>query len=230
MTNTAFQQTNISSPEHLPFKPDVQAQLLEYIRRTEFKRLLQQFSARVRETQTRSIAVLSLFPSDGKSFLVSTLALGYAQFFRAKVLIVDSVQQTQNSAVYFQGVLQGSDSSSKKGKNAQVSNPSHGVVELLSTESLFPGDNYDTADFQIGAHITSLRDQYDLILLDTCSIAGADTRNLDPLILARNVDAALVLTSKRSLNSHSMGRLGQLVEEFQIPILGTVHNSWGSGA
>src|SRR6185295_2490579 len=78
----------------------VKPQLLDYVRFTEVKRLIHQVHSVQKKKGAKTIAILSLRPGEGKTFLVSALALGYAMLLKKKVLIVDATTQTLNGYLF----------------------------------------------------------------------------------------------------------------------------------
>lgn len=186
-----------------------ESSLYEYLQHAQFKRLLSQVRTAEERAGVRSIALLSEFPREGRTFFTSVLALGYASLLRRRVAIVDTV--------------------TPRGKNALKSwAPTQYPLHSDLIGSLHVQDvARDASDFQIAEYITSLERDYDLILLDTCSFQTSNDYTMDPLIIAHHSDSALFLTSKRSLGKDQLLRLRREVNRWQIDILGTVHNEGG---
>src|SRR5262249_44057334 len=83
-----------------PRSQDAREVLSDYIRDPRFKRLFDQVASAQARGCLKSLAVLSGYPGEGKTFLVSVLALGYATFLRRRVLILDTISQTRNESFY----------------------------------------------------------------------------------------------------------------------------------
>ena len=213
----AFSQLKFEQGADSPFPEELRQVLTEYIRQTAFKRILHQFMKQVSAAESKSVSVLSAYPGEGKTFFVSVLALGLAQFLGQKVLIVDSVAQTKGKSLYFQGLLGEVLPDMPRDGNER------GVIELLSTDS-GTSDTNDTADFQLAKYFTGITGEYDLMLVDTCSIFAAESSNLDPLILAGNTDASLLVTSPRSLIPETAQSLADELGQFDVNLIGSVFN------
>ncbi len=223
----------------------VRQALLDYIRFPEFKRLLSQIHSLQEDRGIKSLAVLSEFPGEGKTFFVSVLALGYAAYLDKRVLIMDTISQTRDESFYFGRVL-GRDGASF---NTKMSAHCSGLIDLIATKSLcrqirqkknkgsgesskgqmpaLVGENveYGNSDFRIGAFIDSLKYTYDVILLDTCALRTANKSTFDPIILARQAHASLLITSNTSLqHEHQLSRRKELAKN-QLGLIGTVYNS-----
>lgn len=222
---------------------DPRAILFDYIRCSEFKRLLDQIHT-LQETQDlKSLAVLSEFAGEGKTFLISVLALGYASFLRKRVLIMDTISQTRDESFYLTNVL-----GSQLMMDGQGEGTDKGIIDLITSRSLYrqiqlyeqhepipaleaelpvPYDErfgYENSDFQIGSFVASLYDSYDLILLDTCALKDVEKENLDPIILAKQAGAAILVTSQRSLERSTMGKIKKELQRSNVTLVGTIFN------
>jgi Mrp family chromosome partitioning ATPase len=215
----------------------VRAVFSEYIRHPSFKRLLNAISTAQERDRLKSLAVLSYFPGEGKTFFVSVLALGYASFLRKRVLIMDTVSQTRNESFYMGTVLGAPED------DPMTTGPS-GTIDLVTTRNLHgtvptaaelhalgPDERvddrigYDTADFQIGPFLTGLSPSYDLILLDTCALTEVTKDHLDPIILAQQTDGSLLVTSDASMDRAVVQRVASDLSRAGVKIAGTVFNS-----
>lgn len=205
--------------------------LFEYIRLPEFKRLLNQIVHAQANQKFKSCAVLSEFPGEGKSFFVSVLALGYASFLRKRVLIMDTISQTRNDSLYSERLL----GRGQFGMNGEFS----GSIDLITSNGLrqqiqqhcerldpsFEDQGFDTADFQIGPFVDLIKDAYDLILLDTCAMRGATKNHLDPIILAKQANTSILITSQASLEQKIVRGINDKLKWSHVQLLGTIFNS-----
>jgi len=186
--------------------------LNDYIRHTDFKRILNRIVTVQAERELRGISVISQHEGEGKSFFVSALALAYTRYLYSRVLIVETIRQTKSRSLYLECLF---------GEPLADSEP--GYIDLVSTESFNDGD-FDMADFQIGAYLKKAQQSYDLVLLDTCSLDNRDRDNLDPMIVSSYVDGAILLTSPKSRDSMKIKGTCKQLEEFGVHLLGTVFN------
>ena len=197
---------------------------LDYIRYSEFKRLLGQLSALVDRDGIKTMAILSEYPQEGKTFFVSAMALGYASLLNKRVLIVNTVVQVQNQSLYIKKIYEDQLEYAPflGGRKTRASR----MIELISPEmDGGDSDSADTADFQIGNYINTLKDNYDLILLDTCALTASNKKNIDPIVIARQADASILLTSDRSLNRESLSGVKNVLSQWHVRLAGTIHNT-----
>ncbi len=188
--------------------------LVDYLRQPEFKRLLTQVSSLHEKRRFRTLAVLSEFTGEGKSFCTAALALGFAKLLRKRVLILDASFQPSDKALFAETVY-GEDG------GPEVST---GSIQFLSTRSNDNGHT-DISDFQMGNYLASLRNQYDLILLDTCAMADVQPMNMDPVVIARNADECVLVTSQRSMDRDLLERISSDLKRWEIRLLGAIFNS-----
>ena len=183
--------------------------LCEYLQHAQFKRLLSQVRTAEEKAGARSIALMSEFAGEGKTFFTSTLALGYASLLKRRVAIVDTVSPRSEAG---------------KKNWAPTQYPLHmDYIGSLHVSDVAP----DATDFQIAEYIAALERDYDLVLIDTCSLADSNSHSMDPLIIAHHADAALFVTSRRSLGKEQLLDLRREVKRWDINVLGTVHNEGG---
>lgn len=197
--------------------------LLDYIRQTGFKRILNQIVSAQVTQGFKTLSVLSYYPGEGRTFLVSALAVGYARYLDTRVLILDTINQTRQRSLYLEPLLGRYQSDTYR----KLRNREPGSVELLSTKSIEQGVS-ESSDFQLGSYLNEIKDQYDIILLDTCPLGSVTTENLDPIILAQYTDTSIFLTSPRSLNRDCLSQVEEELEHYGVNLLGTVYNSGNS--
>ena len=229
-----------NNQKRLPKESNVKEIFFDYIRDPAFKRLLNQIIISQEEENFKSIAVISEYPGEGKTFFISVLALGLASFLKKRVLIMDTISQTRNESFYISSVLE----NEQVIQDEDSDDSNRGVIDLITTKNLRrqaqqnkfldydsktqsqdEQDDYDTADFQIGKFIKSLTPSYDIILLDTCSLSEVTKVHLDPIILAHQADAAILITSKHSIKSDVLTRIKKELKSPNIRLIGTIYNS-----
>lgn len=195
--------------------------LFQYVRTTPVKRLINKILAEQQRTEFYSLSALSEYPGEGRTFLVSAVALGYAVFLNKRVLVIDTTHQEETARAYLGPVLSRGQFSEKKETGVP------GVVDVVTTKTLgsfADGQNSHIADFGMRAYIESVRSDYDLVLLDTCALSCADLESFDPLILAEQTDQSILITSKRSLKRELVDRVKADLAQCEISLLGTVFN------
>jgi Mrp family chromosome partitioning ATPase len=194
---------------------------LEYVRGVEFKRILSDVGALQHQNRFQSIVLLSRAPGEGKTFFAAVLALGYALFLRRRVLILDTIAQTSTSALTLAPVL------SAAGGCGEI--PGGGHVDVVTSREFDPGGQGPAvkewgADFAIGEYIESIRGDYDLILVDTCSLEASHSDTLDPIVVGRQTDTAILITSPRTNRREHLRLLGEELRRRDVHLLGTIYN------
>ena len=189
----------------------------------ECKRLVHQVVSEQTKSEAKSVAIVSEMAREGKSFLSLVLALGYATLLSKRVLIFDAVMQTSGNALYQNRILGLEDKKEGSASETETSTPA-GVIDLISTKT---EDRIalDSTDFQIGGYINSRKPDYDLIIIDTCALSRASQKNMDPLIIAKQADRTILVTSHRTLDKELLTRINKEFRRWNISLLGTVFNS-----
>jgi hypothetical protein len=85
------------------------------------------------------------------------------------------------------------------------------------------GEN--TADFQLRSLIECFRDDYDLILFDTCALDASSRDTIDPVILAGQTDASILLTSRATNNREVLNSAKRVLAENEVKLMAMVYNS-----
>ena len=198
--------------------------LNDFIKHTEVKRLINQILSAQAKSGFRSLAVLSEYPGEGKTFFVAALALAYARLLPSRVLVVNTVVQPRSRGLFLESIL---------GMHAPVSRQTRGLVEpgrvdLITTH----GDDFgpfDSSDFHVASYIEGLASRYDVVLVDTCAMSAAEKENIDPIIVAKHADTSVLVTSPRSLDRSSLNRVKRKLRRYGIRPLGTVYNTGVTG-
>ncbi|MFM1847453.1 MAG: hypothetical protein RL417_927 [Pseudomonadota bacterium] len=196
--------------------------LIEYIKDPQFKRLLSEVVARQHERDFRSLAILSRYPGEGKTFFAAVLALAYATFLRRRVLILDTIVQGSTGALYVGELLRESvNAGGRENLIEIVTSRALEEDEVSREEGAFgvPG-----IDFGIGDFLHRVSSDYDLVIVDTCALESSNTETLDPIIVARQTEAALVVTSPRSAVDGSLDPLRRILSESRVELLGAIYN------
>jgi Mrp family chromosome partitioning ATPase len=201
-----------------------QTPYLDYIRYSEFKRLLGQIAALVDQEKVKALTILSAYPQEGKTFMVAATALGYAILLHKRVLIVNTALKVTGGSLNISKLYD------EQLKNAPVFGPGGQGARMIDLISPQMDDHRadsgaDTLDFQIGSYINTFRHNYDLILLDTCALTSTQGRLIDPVVIAGQSDASILLTSDRSLNHDALAKTKEVVSQWRVRILGAIHNS-----
>jgi Mrp family chromosome partitioning ATPase len=208
------------------FLPELQRNVLkssplfDYIRNGDFKRLLGSIRSTIDAEQAHSIAILSNHSKEGKTFLVAAMALGYAILLQKRVLIVNTVLGGDPDSLQLQDIYE---SELQYAPVNGVARWNH-MIDLMSPQQEHKKSHFDTVDFMVGQFLQPFRDKYDLILIDTCALKQAEGSMMDPIVIAGQADASLLVTSKRSLSRESVAETKTLLEQWKVRVIGSVHN------
>ncbi len=216
--------SDVQSEAASPCDPDLLNSLNFFIRQTEVKRLINQILTAQSRSGFKSLAVLSEFPGEGKTFFIAALALAYVRFLPSRVLVVNTVRQTRNRALFLESILGMHVPETQAGKGLMEP----GRIDLLTTDGNEPGP-FDSSDFHVASWIEEAAERYDVVLVDTCSMASVGADNIDPIIVARHVDASVLLTSGRSIDRTTLIRIKRRLRRYGIRPLGTIYNTGVAG-
>lgn len=207
--------------------------LYDYIHHPAFKRLLNHVAQRQDEFRVKSLAVISEYPGEGKTFFTSALALGYAAFMQKRVLVVDTVCESREQSYYIGRVTGSPDRRSNKNGGSIELITSHTIhQEIYLHHSHEPNQQvqrpvtggYYSADFQMRDVIVALSPTYDIILVDTCALSNVAKSSFDPIVLAQQVDGVILVNSHKSLEKDAINRLKSELNQSRIKVIGTIFN------
>jgi Mrp family chromosome partitioning ATPase len=83
-----------------------------------------------------------------------------------------------------------------------------------------------TAEFLMKPFIAALSPSYDLILLDTCAMSSVSGDHFDPLVLARQIERAVLLLSPNSCNRGTAQTIKKRLDQEGISLMGVIHNNF----
>lgn len=191
----------------------------DYIRFAQFKRILNQIATHQAATGAKSIAVMSCEKSEGKSFFCSALALAYARFLNSQVLVIDSNKDEALRSPYL-AVVRGDYSSQLISKSIQQESA---FIDLTSVSDI-ERDFHEHSDFYFSPYINSVKSNYDLVLVDTGATNKVANHEIDPMIIAAQVDAVIVIQSPLSLDKQTIEKFSKDLRKSGAQILGTIYN------
>jgi Mrp family chromosome partitioning ATPase len=242
------QQQRVDLPSALTFEADAMG---GYLRLPEIKRLVHRIASTQNETPYKSLIILSEYPGEGRSFLVSLLALAYASILKSRVLILDTVSQTKQSSFHSSSIIRDLSFAPEPPSGRDDDSQFRGItgVDLIATRSMQPSgivasDNQtlrngssktfqssdvallQTAEFLMKPFIAALSPSYDLILLDTCAMNSVSGDHFDPLVLARQIERAVLLLSPSSRNRGTAQIIKKRLDQDGISLMGVIHNNF----
>lgn len=83
-----------------------------------------------------------------------------------------------------------------------------------------------SVEFSLKDMLLALRPSYDLVLADTLPLDGGREVGFDPIVVATQVEGAVLLTSPQSLDSELMASTKREFQRLKVPIIATAHNTW----
>jgi Mrp family chromosome partitioning ATPase len=83
-----------------------------------------------------------------------------------------------------------------------------------------------TAEFLMKPFIAALSPSYDLILLDTCAMSAVSGDHFDPLVLARQIERAVLLLSPASRKRGTTQKIKKRLDQEGISLMGIIHNNF----
>lgn len=238
--------------EYLPSALSFEADAMSgYLRLPEIKRLVHRIASTQNEDPYKSLVILSEYPGEGRSFLVSLLALAYASILKSRVLILDTVSQTRESSFHSSSIIRDASSLQEAPGSRDDDSQFRGVtgVDLIATRAMQPSGLVrshtsnqtngtsktfqtsdvallQTAEFLMKPFIAALSPSYDLILLDTCAMSAVSGDNFDPLVLARQIERAVLLLSPGSRNRGTAQTIKKRLDQEGVSLMGVIHNNF----
>lgn len=183
----------------------------EYISRPEFKRILLDIDISLTDRGTKILSVLSMFPREGKTFVIAALAMGSAKLLGKRVLIVDCVSHAKEDS-FISTLLSG-----------VRSEESTGLIDVVTAQSL-TGVQAKQADFRLRPALATLAASYDRIFIDTGAVHASVEPEIDPVIIARQSEATIVVTSPYSLHRTAVMDLREQITASGVPVIGTIYS------
>ena len=89
------------------------------------------------------------------------------------------------------------------------------------------GEADGTADFELSNLLAHYQKEYDIVIFDTCAISASDGDTMDPIIVSKTADRAIILVSSQTVGAPAFRKLKEDLRAWGIPILGTVYNFLG---
>lgn len=197
----------------------LQSQLPDLVHRSEFKRAFEQVIAQMQSLNKKSLALLSLEPSEGKTLLTSLIAFGYAEFLNERVLIIDAQTSSRSSSLHLQQIFE-TDEASKLAGIRRTFQLNIDILELATFES----KRASGLEYHVDALLDSVGEDYGLILIDTSAINSKLKNSFDPIVLANRADASLLVVSDKTLGARAISSLKSKPFVQAQKVLGVLYN------
>jgi Mrp family chromosome partitioning ATPase len=195
--------------------------LQRYIHYAEVKHVLDRLLMLQETLKFQSLAILSEYDGEGKTFVTGALAAAYMERLKRKVLIVDSATPRPISAPT-------SGSSLARQKNSALGDlleeSDHvDVISLKDWSGLKQGGNAD--EYRLKALFAQNASPYGLVLVDTSSLARKNRNNFDPILIARQCDAAILVSTQNELAENVSEENKKQLFGAGIKLIGMIHNN-----
>ena len=183
----------------------------------------------IRARHLQTVAIHSQFPGEGKTFLTAVLAESAFRFADFRVLIIDAVSTVKEESFFTDkspspsGIAKIDVTLAKTlRKDQQLSHTPHDVGREGHMSY-----RVEASDFDVGTYVATVRDNYDLILIDCCSLTAITSHELHPAILACHSDSNLIVTATHRLKRRALTSLKVLIAHHNLAPLGVVYNGGG---
>ncbi|MFA5976384.1 MAG: hypothetical protein WC859_09525 [Elusimicrobiota bacterium] len=213
----------------------------EFARYTELKHLAYNLAALQQQTMFRSLAVLSFFSGEGKTLFCATAARAYAEACGTRVLAVDTTTAQNSGSLLLRECFDASDSavdvtSLEEFRKSSNELPSSAAKKLTTEESLVhepeivAGIRISTKfkrgpDHSLIQKLTEdTAKAYGLVLLDTAALNTRNKNNIDPLTVARQADASILIVSRKLLNAADLNACLKIAQDPAIRLVGLISN------
>jgi len=208
----------------------------EFVQYAELRHLAYNVAALQREKMFHSLAVLSFFPSEGKTLLCAALAMAYAEVSRAKVLVVDTVTVQNKSSLILKDCFNGSAPNVEVRSLKQIRNRSTAPGTLIRQK---PEVLESTVVYEKPRHLAISRDddvslikevaedqskEYGLVLFDTMPLHARNKSNVDPLLVARLAEASVLVMSREGLDAPKLSASLKIVKDPAFNLIGIISN------
>lgn len=220
------------SQREQPHPKECRRSVLEFLQLPESRALLHRIRSAHDERRAKSILILSQFPREGRTFLTSVLAEAAVTLFSQRVLIVDTDSTDLAHAPYF--TYLGRDRSEGPGDPLEPASIEVAIAKRIRHQGTNETQSHPAheetldllPDFDVGAYLTAVRDQYDLVLIDGCALSSVGRATLHPAILSVYSDSTILVVSPRSIERNALRSMQGLLAQHRIRPFGIVHNRW----
>jgi Mrp family chromosome partitioning ATPase len=213
----------------------------EFVQYSELKQLAFNIAMLQQEKMFHSLAVLSFFPGEGKTLFCAAAAMAYADVRQSRVLIIDTTTlQNQGSLLLrdcftppspavdlmtMQEIRAGSndapmpESGRARDKHQILHEPEIATNTRLRTVS---GQGSDPNLLRMATQEKSK--SHGLVLMDTAPLNSRNKSNVDPLVVARQSDASVLIVSRALLDAADLSACLKIARDPTLRLIGVVAN------
>lgn len=181
--------------------------LKNFIQYSEVKLLLDQILVLQEQAHFQSIAIISEFQGEGKSFICAALALVYSERLNKKVLVIDTTVEA-NAPDLLAELLEDTTR-----------------VDLISLKTLRGASSTQAPDeYELKRLLTEKKPLYSLILVDSASLSKRNKNNYDPVVIARQCDAAILVSGNTKPAEAPAAEHQKKIHDAEIKLIGMIYN------
>ncbi len=200
---------------------NVLAQLKEFIHYSEFKRILDKVVTHHLEHKTKSIAILSELPGEGKTLFTAALAAGLSELLKIKILVVNTQTFQAPNHMSLEHALEIDELFSGTKKPIQKT--------LLVNTDVLPASSLQEAktgltEYKIGEIIEKYTKVYGLLIFDTSALSARNKNNIDPWVIARHVDTNLLVVGRHTIRKNLSPHFYERKSTNNLKIAGLIFN------
>ena len=215
--------------------------LKEFVQYSELKQLAFNIAMLQQEKRFHSLAVLSFFPGEGKTLFCAAAAMAYADACRSRALIIDTTTLRNRGSLELrdcfsppspavdimtmEDIRKGFDDDSEPDspRTEQRRQTVHEPDVVMSTGiKTVSGQGSDQNLLRVAAQAKSK--SHGLILMDTAPLNSRNRNNVDPLVVARQSDASVLIISRKLLNAADVSKCLKIARDPTLRLIGIVSN------
>lgn len=215
--------------------------LKEFVQYSELKQLAFNIAMLQRQNMFHSLAVLSFFPGEGKSLFCATAAMAYAEASRSRVLVIDTTTLQNRGSLALRDCfnppspavdLMTMDEIRKGSANVPLSRGDSGGAQdetihepEIVTSSHFKAISGQESDPDLLRRVAQEKSKsHGLLLLDTAPLNSRNKSNVDPLVVARQSDASILIVGRKLLNATDLSACLKIARDPTLRLVGVVAN------
>lgn len=219
----------------------VSDRLGEFVQYSELKQMAFNIAMLQQEKMFHSLAVLSFFSGEGKTLFCATAAMAYADTCRTRALIIDTVTlQNPHSLdlrdcftppspavdlMTMEEIRKGfNDAPARESSRAEDKRQAFHEPEIV-TNTRFRTVSGQGSDQNLLRMATREESKsHGLVLMDTASLNSRNKSNVDPLVVARQSDASILIVSRKLLNAADLHTCLKIARDPTLRLVGVVAN------
>ncbi|MFZ4715043.1 MAG: hypothetical protein ACOYL6_15085 [Bacteriovoracaceae bacterium] len=186
----------------------------EYINYSEIKQVTDQVNALIEKQNIKSLAILSEFTLEGKSFFAASFGAAISKFYQKKVLLIDTCTTKDSFSSFL---------SPNKNQDPIIKKTMFDNFDIAYTKD-FPQKGGEVTEYQIDAIAKDYSEDYALVIIDTTAFGVRNKNNAHPLVIARRCDSSILVVSEITSNRKELDKFQLNLKDSHLNLLGVVYN------